>query len=143
MAGSFPTLAQDLVDAWNSHDPDRVLALFTDDPVTEDVTFDSVSRGRDEVRQAAAGAFATFPDIHFELITAVLAAEGGAAEWTMTGTHTADLPGMPATQKAFTVRGVSVFTLVDGRIRRNRDYWDLATMMRQLGFLPEAAAASS
>ena len=89
MATENATLAQRLVEAWNTHDPERVLALLTEDHVYEDVTFGAVNRGPAETRQFFAGAFAAFPDIHFAPTAAVASAERGAVESTMTGTQAA------------------------------------------------------
>jgi steroid delta-isomerase-like uncharacterized protein len=54
----------------------------------------------------------------------------------MSGTHKGDFPGMPATGKRFSIRGVTILELEAGRIRRNADYWDAASVMRQVGLLP-------
>jgi steroid delta-isomerase-like uncharacterized protein len=135
MAAQNMTLAQQVVDAWNTHDPERVLALLTADHVYEDVTFGAVNQGPEQTRQFFESAFAAFPDIHFEATAAVVSAERGAVEWTMTGTHKGDMPGLPATGKAFTVRGATVFEIASGKIRGVHDYWDSATMLRQLGLM--------
>jgi steroid delta-isomerase-like uncharacterized protein len=55
----------------------------------------------------------------------------------MSGTHQGDLPGMPATRKSFAVRGATALELDNGRISRNSDYWDMATLLTQLGLMPE------
>jgi steroid delta-isomerase-like uncharacterized protein len=141
MATQNTTLAQQLVDAWNTHDPERTVALLTEDHVYEDVTFGAVNRGPAETQQFFASAFAAFPDLHFEATAAVVSAEQGALEWTMTGTHRGDMPGMPATGKAFTVRGATVFEITGNKLRSVRDYWDAATLLRQLGLLAEPATA--
>jgi steroid delta-isomerase-like uncharacterized protein len=58
-------------------------------------------------------------------------------EWVMSGTHTGDLPGIPATGKRFSsVRGSTILELEAGKIRRKSDYWDAATFMKQVGLLP-------
>ena len=44
--------------AWSSHNTERVLALFTDDCVYEDVAFGVVTHGKDQLRAFADGAFA-------------------------------------------------------------------------------------
>ena len=49
--------------AWSAHDPDRLVALFTDDGVYEDVTFGVVSRGQAEVRAFAQRIFAGAPKL--------------------------------------------------------------------------------
>ncbi len=54
----------------------------------------------------------------------------------MSGTHKGDFPGMPATGKRFSIRGVTIIELQGGKIRRNSDYWDAASMMKQVGLLP-------
>ena len=43
---------------------------------------------------------------------------------------------LPATGRRFAVPGVTCVSLHGGRIGRQADYWDLATLLRQLGLLP-------
>jgi steroid delta-isomerase-like uncharacterized protein len=58
-------------------------------------------------------------------------------EWVMSGTHKGDLQGMPATGKRISsVRGSTILELEAGKIRRESDYWDAATFMKQVGLLP-------
>jgi steroid delta-isomerase-like uncharacterized protein len=122
--------------AWSSHDTERVLSLFTDDCVYEDVTFGAVCRGAKELRAFADGVFAAIPDFKIELTTRFMAGSSAGMEWVMSGTHHGDFPGMPATGKRFSIRGVTILELQDHKIRRNADYWDAATVMRQVGLLP-------
>jgi steroid delta-isomerase-like uncharacterized protein len=56
-------------------------------------------------------------------------------EWTMSGTQTGEMPGMPATGKTFSLRGASVVELRDGKLTRCSDYWDLVTLLKQLGLM--------
>ena len=44
-------VAEKWIAGWNSHDPDKMLPLFTDDIFYEDVAFGEVSYGRAEVRK--------------------------------------------------------------------------------------------
>lgn len=60
-------------------------------------------------------------------------ATGGVVEWTWTGKHGADVGGLPLKGKETKVDGCSAFTFdSNGKIVVERDFWDLATMMRQL-----------
>jgi steroid delta-isomerase-like uncharacterized protein len=122
--------------AWSSHDAEKVLALFTDDCVYEDVTFAVVTRGKEELRAFVNGAFAAVPDIAFELTNRFAAGQFASMEWIMSGTHAGDFPGLPATGKRFSVRGAAIVELQGGQIKRNADYWDAATFMKQVGLLP-------
>ncbi len=141
MAAAIPRIAQQWIDAWNAHDVDRILACLTEDAVYEDLPLGAVNRSHDEARQFIEASWAAFPDLRFELTAARITGEHGTAEWTMAGTHQGDFPGLPATGQAFSVRGVSVLELSGDKIRQVRDYWDFATVMRQLGVLPPPTTA--
>ena len=122
--------------AWSSHDMERLLPLFTEDVVYEDVTMDVVNRSTAELRAFGEGFFSGFPDVTFEVCSRFSNGTTGAAEWVMRGTHRGDLPGMPATGKRVDVRGVSIFEFAGHSIRRCSDYWDMATFLKQLGLMP-------
>jgi steroid delta-isomerase-like uncharacterized protein len=123
--------------AWSSHGTGKVLSLFTDDCIYEDVTFGVVTRGKAELRAFAEGAFAAVPDFRFELRSRFVGGSWGGLEWVMSGTHKGDFPGIPATGRRFSsVRGSTVVELQGTKIRRCSDYWDAATFMRQVGLLP-------
>jgi steroid delta-isomerase-like uncharacterized protein len=63
--------------------------------------------------------------------------EWAVIEWVMSGTHKGGLPGIRATGKRFSsVRGTTILELEAGKIRRESDYWDAATFMKQVGLLP-------
>ena len=121
---------------WTTHDMDRLLPLFTEDLVYDDVTMGAVSHGSGELRAFGTMFFSGFPDVTFELTSACADGVRGAAEWVMRGTHKGDLPGMPATNKRVEVRGASAFDFRGGKIRRCADYWDMATLLKQLGLMP-------
>jgi steroid delta-isomerase-like uncharacterized protein len=136
-------IVEDWAKAWSSHDTERVLALFTDDCVYEDVTFGAVSRGKAELRAFADRIFAAIPDFEVALITHFAAENRAGMEWAMSGTHKGDFPGLPATGKRFSsVRGSTIVELQGGKIRRCSDYWDAATVMRQVGLLTPLTAAT-
>ncbi len=137
-AAKTAALGHRLMEAWNSFDPERVVELLTDDHVYEDVTFGVINRGAAETRRFFQGAYGAFPDLHFTLTGPIVNAQPAAFEWTMTGTHNGDLPGLPATGKAFSVRGATVFEVDGDKIRAVRDYWDLATLLRQVGLMSAA-----
>ena len=54
------------------------------------------------------------------------------AEWVATGQHTGDLPGLPASGRPFTLRGVTVVIRHDGKIVREALYYDVSELHRQL-----------
>jgi steroid delta-isomerase-like uncharacterized protein len=130
--GSHGNLAQRWVDAWNSHDASAVAALFTNDAVFEDVAFGIVNHGPEEIRAFAQFFFTVVPDLHVNLVKSSLTGGQGTIEWVFSGTD----QGVYGTGKTFAVRGVTVLEARGARISRNSDYFDLATLLRQLGLLP-------
>ncbi|HXV57886.1 MAG TPA: ester cyclase [Gaiellaceae bacterium] len=121
--------------AWSAHDPDGLASLFAEDGVYEDVTFQTENHGHHGVSEWATGFLAAFPDLGVEPRSLFLADERAILEWTMGGTHRGTLGDMAATGKRFEVRGVTLFTFRAGLIARCSDYWDLATVQRQLGYV--------
>ncbi len=133
--GCTDRLAQDFLAGW-SHDLPKLMPLFADNVVYEDTAVHTVLHGKDELRGFAASWFKAFPDLSFALTSTVIAGDRAAVAWQVTGTQRGDMPGMPASNKAANVAGVSLMECADGKIIHNVDYWDMATTMRQLGFLP-------
>jgi steroid delta-isomerase-like uncharacterized protein len=130
-------VAQAWTAAWNSHDVNAVVALFTEDALYEDVPTNAVSRGAKEIRAFAEFFITAVPDMKVELVSAVgqsdLKAGHTTIEWIFSGTD----KGIYKTGKQFSVRGVAVIDMVGEKIARNSDYWDVATLMRQVGLLPK------
>lgn len=126
------TIAKQWIAAWNSHDPEKMLPLFTDDAFYEDVAFGSVNHGKAEIRKFIADEYDGVPDLELKLLRADFRGDHGTIEWTFSGTD----KGVFKTGKKFSVRGVSVIDLRDGKISRNLDFYDSATIMRQVGVLP-------
>jgi steroid delta-isomerase-like uncharacterized protein len=57
------------------------------------------------------------------------------AEWVATGVHTGDLPGMPASGRPFSLRGVTVVVRENSKIVRESLYYDVNELRRQLGHI--------
>src|SRR5262245_58066216 len=130
-----PALATQWLAAWNSHDVERVLPLFTADVTYEEVAFGALNHGATDMRKFAAFFFSAVPDMKFELSAATVQGRHGSIEWIFTGTDV----GIFKTGKPFKVRGVSVIDLdARGTIAVNRDYYDAASIMRQVGILPDS-----
>ena len=118
---------------WSARDAERVVRLFAEDCVYEDVTIGAVNHGKDELRAFAAAIFEAIPDFAMELSSSHADERWAAGEWTMSGTHAADLPGLPATGERFNVRGATIVELTSAGISRCTDYWDKATFAAQVG----------
>jgi steroid delta-isomerase-like uncharacterized protein len=128
-------------DAWNSHSPERVLELMTDDVVYDDSAWPKTMRGHADVREFLDHSWRAFPDLNFGVREGpyVHASEPKAAFWwDGGGTHTGllDPPGLKATGKRMELDGADFHEYRDGKVARLRVVFDVAGSMRQLGVLP-------
>jgi steroid delta-isomerase-like uncharacterized protein len=144
--GKFQDTTKKLADAYTKHDVDAVTKLYASDAVAYDPMYPEPLRGRDAIRKDAAGYIRAFPDLRFEILTAIEKDERtGAGEVRLTGTHTGPLEAptgeqIPPTNKRTDLRGAAFVKLNDrGEIVEERRYYDVGTMLRQLGIVPEQA----
>lgn len=121
--------------AINARDYETVWDCFTDDVVYTDAALGHVFNGL--------AAFKAFYleymgglGVSMELGTIVTTDTGYGITNHFFGKHSADLPGMPATGKSFSVPSASVGTIENGKIKTNTDYWNMHDLLRQLGVIP-------
>jgi steroid delta-isomerase-like uncharacterized protein len=123
---------------WNDQKVERAFDVFTKDIVYEDVTLGLVFDGAEAFQAFAQSVFTTFPQSTFTFVNSSCRGQQGFIEWTWIaedGRVDPPAAGFCGTGKPVTVRGVTVIEIQGNRIFRNADYWDLATVLRQL--LPE------
>ena len=120
----------------NSKDISTVFDVFTEDIVYEDVPTGAVLDGAEAFQAFAQGFFDAFPDSRFELGQSACQGQQGFFEWTWIakdGRVGMDpRPGFCGTGKPFTVRSVAFIEIQGNRISRDADFWDLATVLKQL-----------
>lgn len=124
------------LDAWNSHDGGRVAAFMTEDVVYDDLASGLVHRGRNAVHGYVTQTAAFSSDYRFVTVSTQMDGSRYAIEWEMLGTNTGAAGGFPATGKSYRIRGASIGELdADGKITANRDYWNLAAYLIEVGLL--------
>ena len=134
---------QQYAQAWNRHSAQDVVQWMNPDAVYTDTTLGETLRGHGEISRFVDRLAETFSsDYRFEVTNAFATDTQYAAEWTILGTHDRTDGQLPATGKPFRVQGVSVGSLREGKISENRDYWNMADFMMQVGLLPRAEPGS-
>jgi len=137
MARNTKKIIDDYIAAWNSHDANKILSFFTDDGVIDDLALGKVSNGKKELDNIIKSTLIDVPDVKFEEKSFFVAGGWAGQEWVMSGTNAhSPIPGMPATGKTFSVRGATIYHLQDGKISRETDYYNLVTILQQLGLMP-------
>ena len=129
---------QEFVEAWNAQDAEAIAAQFTPDGVRHQFSMPEARlAGRDAITQGVGAIIQAVPDATLEVRSQSLGEDGRVTvEWTFSGTHENDFPGMPASGATFVLPGISLYTLTsDGQIAEERVYWDTATLMAAAGVL--------
>jgi steroid delta-isomerase-like uncharacterized protein len=123
--------------AENTQDLDALLDGMTDDCFNLIVADPHrLYAGPAEVARRYRGLWTTFPDLTVQMRRIVsVQADTAVSEHTLSGTHHGSLFGVPGTGKRVEVDTAVVWDLVDGRIRGETVYFDVATMLRQIGHL--------
>jgi steroid delta-isomerase-like uncharacterized protein len=122
--GAQTSILNENAAAWNSHDTEKLVSLFTDDCVYEELGIGVIKRGKEDLRAFVNNFLTKFPDLNFEVKSSFISGNWYCAEWVWTGTHTG---------KRFSIRGVSVGELKEGKIKRNSDYYNRMDFLQQIG----------
>lgn len=125
-----------LFEAWNAHDADGIAAQFTPDGVRHQFAFPETRlAGRRAIAGGCGEIIHAVPDCRLDVRSEGITGDGRVSiEWTFTGTHVNDLPGMPAAGNTLRLPGMSVYTLTaDGHVALEHAYWDTATLMAAAG----------
>ena len=127
----------DYLDAWNSHDPEKVVAFIAEGATYEDLALSQLHKGLDDIKAFVAEATAFSSDYRFDVVSTQQSGDQYATEWEMSGTNDGEAGGMPATNKPYRIRGISVGRVDgSGKIAENRDYWNMADYLVQVGLMP-------
>jgi steroid delta-isomerase-like uncharacterized protein len=123
--------------AWNSHDINRVISFYAPDYVGADIAQASPLHGHDGLRVMLENYLRAFPDLRFVIIDTVIQDSRIAITWLGQGTHQGTIMNIPPTGRKVEVRGVSIVDVQDGLVVRGQYIWDLASMLRHMGLLPQ------
>ena len=110
-----------VLDAFNAHDVDAILAFFTEDCVLDMPRGPAPGGlrlvGKEQVRKGFQSRFDGIPDIHYGDERHFVSGDRGASEWTIRGTQ--------ATGEPIEVRGCDLFEFTDGKISRKDSFWKI------------------
>jgi steroid delta-isomerase-like uncharacterized protein len=128
-----------LYTAFNDRDFDRGAAHVAPDQEMEVVATGERFHGPQGYRDFAGHWATAFPDARVEIRTVVTEGDRCCVEFHGVGTHDGPFrtPGgtIPATGRPVEIPFCDVWEVRDGLVQRGRTYFDVSTIMRQLGLL--------
>lgn len=130
-------LVRDLLEAWNTHDVERIKSFYASEYEGTDVGQAEPQRGPEGVCQTVLSFLQAFPDLRFVEEETIVQGNRVVLIWTAHGTHRGKLMRIPPTEQEVAVRGTSVLTIENGKVMRGLYIWDVAGLLRSIGLLPE------
>lgn len=126
------TAQQHLGELVNAGEFDRLDEVFAPDAVDHDPAPDQAP-GSDGFKAFFTKLGAAFPDAHLDVETLVADDENVAFAYTLTGTHSGDFNGIPATGRKIKARGLQIGKFRDGMIVERWGSSDELGILQQLG----------
>ena len=110
----------------NSHDVNKFTSLFAEQCLYEEIASGRSYTNRDKISVYIGSTISGIPDTKFETVNILAYDSIAVVEWIWKGTNSVGWTdiGIPATNKYFELRGISIMLIENGLIKRNSDYWD-------------------
>ncbi len=133
-------VARAFFDAWNAHDLNQFDQYEADD-MTVEAPGTPGPMTKAQNRMYNQGFITAFPDGHFDVTLTVAQGDYVVLHWSATGTHTGPMATpsggtVPPTGKAARVTGSSTFEIKNGKVTRSWTFWDMTSLLGQLGLMP-------
>ena len=139
-------IARKFHEAWTERDPEGGAALIAADCEFYDVARGEPPRGPEGYKRDYNRWLAAFPDGQCEVTHVVDGGEWVVVEFTNRGTNTGSittaLGEFPPTGRRIEVPYCSIMRIKDRKVVAGRDYYDVSTILRQLGLVAESARAA-
>ena len=108
--------------------PEYTIHLDTADP-WEGKTLD-----HSEFKNRLKFSFNSFPDMNFEITSAIEEENHVAITWILTGTNFGKIGEFPPTKKSIKTNGFTIYHFKENLINGHTQVFDRTTVMKQLGF---------
>jgi steroid delta-isomerase-like uncharacterized protein len=132
--------ANSVYEAWNSGNLKLALPYQAEDYRYE-APGASAPMDRDQSMAFNQNLLSAFPDSKFKIMLTVVQGDYVVTNWTITGKNTGTLhspsgAAIPPTGKTTTLTGSTTVQLRNGKVVHVWTYWDMASMLGQLGLMP-------
>jgi steroid delta-isomerase-like uncharacterized protein len=120
---------------FNQRRTDLIDQLAVEDYVEHD-PFPGQGNGRADLTARVQAILDAFTPLQFRLELLVAENDQVIAHWSQAGTHNGAFMGIPATGRQYTITGIDIHKLRDGRMAEHWHVVDLYGLLQQLGVIP-------
>ena len=147
MAQSAVDVARESIECFGAGDFDRLRSLLADDSYEEEHATQRRLEGADAQVDAARGWKEAFPDGRGTVEGAYVDGNTVTLEITWEGTQsgamqTPDGQELPPSNRRANVKACQVMEIEEGKIKATRHYFDLMTVLQQIGAMEQAGTAA-
>ncbi len=128
------TLGERVLAIWNEGNLQLVDEIFSSDCIRHDCGLPEDVKGLDGMKQYFESMRSAFPDINISVDDIIYQDDKIVWWWTLAGTNSGALQGLPPTNNEMQLTGVSIAKVADGKMIEVWDYYNQASMFQQLGF---------
>ena len=126
-------------ESWDLRDPERGAAVIAEDCPFEDVARGELLPGPEAYKRDYYRWREAFPDGELDITRVIVQGDWAVVEFVNRGTQTGPLHSslgvFPASGRRMEVRYCSVMRVADGMVVEGRDYYDSASIAKQLGLV--------
>lgn len=134
MSNVAEKLMDGIMGAWNNKDLEQLRACHAGDWIDH-----TQPEGMNNLA-ALEGMFgmfiAAFPDLELDIPKAIVHGKEVSYLYTVSGTHTGDLMGIPASGKEINIKGMTMLNIADGKCAEAWGVLDMMSLMQQIGAIP-------
>jgi steroid delta-isomerase-like uncharacterized protein len=98
--------------------------------------FPDLSGGKEDLKSLQSSYFSAIPDSQFTVHEHIVEGNKVVTRWTAQGTHKKNFPNIPATGRSFSVTGITISHVSEGKIIEEWQDWDRLGFLQQLGAAP-------
>ena len=126
---------------WNRHDVPGILEHYNDEVTWRNIATGEVYNGKPEIGAFLEELFAAVPDLELDVTLRLPRGRFVAETYELRGHHRGNLFGIPGTGRHVVIPCVSMVEMRDARWREDRFYYDVSTVLRQMGLFPSPTMA--
>jgi steroid delta-isomerase-like uncharacterized protein len=123
-------------EVWNKRRLEVVDELISPSHALNDPILSDSQIGPEFYKRQVVEFTTSFPDLRFTIEDMITEKEKSVVSWIISGTHTGEFMGIPATGRKISVEGITIHHITNGKILDSYARWDALGLLRQLSHAP-------
>ena len=135
----MPKVIDDHFKALTDHDVKAIAAGYADDAQAFSPNWEGAKTGVAGITEVYNRYFSSTPDLTYKVLNTINAGDNVAVEYTSGGTLSNPESGTPDYMKGkkYSLTYCAVFTIKNGKIVKESDYFDQVAFLKQVGFFEQ------